>query len=89
MHGGTAVIAGRFGDCAVVGDVDKWTYPQLYGTEYARHPPHVLTFEITAVAPPVDLHGQSVASFADISGDIEFGRGHGILAVSYALPVDP
>ena len=65
------------------------TYPQLHLTEDARESPHVLTLQIAAVAPSVDLDRQFVATFSQILCNVELSRRHRVLAVTHLLTVDP
>ena len=83
------VIRIRLGRHPVIGDMRQRTYPKLHGAENTGKPPHVLVFQIASVTPAVHLHGQSVPSRTQISGHVEFGRRHGILAVTDFLTVHP
>ena len=57
--------------------------------EDASQAPVVLSFQIKAVAVFDDLHGQRVATFLQIRGDIVLGRLLGALVVTHLLTVDP
>ena len=48
-----------------------------------------LVFDVAAVRPPVDLYSQSIAALTHEVADIEFCRGHRVLAVSHLLSVHP
>ena len=56
---------------------------------YAREVPHVLTFEIRAVAPAVDAYRKLVVAHLGEVGDVEFGIGVRVLRVAYVLAVHP
>ena len=64
-------------------------HPQLHLTKDARESPHVLTLQIAAVAPAVDLYRQFVATFSQILCNVELSRRHRVLAVTHLLTVDP
>ena len=83
------VVLARRGLDPVVRYVNEWAHPHLHGAEDAAQSPHVLTFEITAVAPSVHLHSQAVLALAEISCDVKLCRRHGVLAVSNLPTVDP
>ena len=55
----------------------------------AREVPHVLTFEIRAVAPAVDAHRELVLAHVGEVGDVELGVGVRVLRVAYVLAVHP
>ena len=73
----------------IVADVYKWPYPQLYATENTTESPHVLVFEITAVAPSVHLYSKLVLPFAKITCHIKLSWRHGVLAIANLLSVHP
>ena len=60
----------------VVGNVYQWAHPQLHLAEDARETPHVLTFQIAAVAPAIHLHRKFVATRTYIFSNVELGRRH-------------
>ena len=55
----------------------------------AREVPHVLSFEIRAVAPAVDAHRKLVVAHLGEVGDVELGVGVRVLRVAYVLAVHP
>ena len=56
---------------------------------YPAHAPMILVFQITAVAPTIDLHGNGVFARLNEVGDIEFRRQSTVLGVSYLPTIDP
>ena len=64
-------------------------HPKFHAPEYAAQPPHILVFEVRAVAPTVNLHGKAIFALAQIFGNVKLRRGHRILAVTDLLPVYP
>ena len=54
-----------------------------------REAPEVLILEIGAVAPAHHLHGDEVAAWLQILGDVELGSHLGVLGVAHILAVNP
>ena len=67
----------------------KRANPQLHRTEDAAQSPHVLVFEIAAVAPTIYLHCKSILTFMQIFRNVKLGRRHGVLTISHLFAVDP
>ena len=73
----------------IVGYMHQRPYPQLHAAEDTAQPPVVLIFEITAIAPAIDLYGEFVLAFAQILRHVKFRRRHRVLAVAHLLTVYP
>ena len=66
------------------------TRPQRHVAEYPGEAKHVLVFEIAAVAPLINLHGdQILAILLDVRRDVELGRQLGILRIAGEFAVHP
>ena len=61
----------------------------MHGSENTRKPPHILVFEVRAVAPTVNLHGKAVFALGNEFCDVKLGGRHRILAVTHQLAIDP
>ena len=75
-------------DKLIVGDVHMRFGIEAHVACDAAHAPHVLTFEIAAVAEADDLYGQTVSSRMDILRYLPLGRGFGVLGVAHHFAVD-
>ena len=73
----------------VVGNMHQGAHPQLHLTEDARKAPHILIFQITAIAPTINLDSQFVLTFMQIPRHIKLGRRHGILTIAHLLSIQP
>ncbi len=63
--------------------------PEVDVAEDAAHAPHVLIFQIGAVAEAIHLHRQQIAARLQVRGDVELRRRAAVLAVAQLVPVDP
>ena len=73
-----------------VANVERRRAEQVDVPVNAAEAPHVLVFQVAAVGPAVDLHGEHVFPLRfHVAGDVEFRRGHAALAVANALTVHP
>ena len=73
----------------IVPDEDIRPGPQPHAAEYAAAAPHILVFQIAAVGPAIYFHRQFVGAGAQVFGNVEFCRGHRVLAIAHLLPVYP
>ncbi len=62
---------------------------QEYVTGNTSQTPKILIFEITAIAPFKNLHGQSIISGFQVFSDVKLGRGFTILTITDLLFVYP
>ena len=53
------------------------------------HPPEILVFKVTPVAPAVNLNSQCVFTLDEIFGDIKFSRSFAILTITHKLLINP
>ena len=83
------IICIRFCLHPIVGNMHQRAHPKLHRTEYAAQPPHVLVFEIAAVAPAIHFHCESVLALMQIFCDVKLSRRHGVLTIPHPLAVDP
>ena len=86
---GLGVVGIRLCLHSIVGNMHKGAHPQLHRTEDSAQPPHILVFEIAAVAPAVYLNSKTVLSPVQIIRDVKLGRRHGVLAIPHPLAVHP
>ena len=63
--------------------------PKVDVAEDAAHAPHVLIFQVSAVAEAIHFHRQQIASRLQVRRDVELGRRPAVLAVADLVPVDP
>ena len=56
---------------------------------YTGEAPEVLVFQIRAVAPPHDLHGNEVLALLQVFRDVELGSHLRVFAIAHIFPVDP
>ena len=54
----------------------------------AAHAPHVLAFEVAAVAEADDLHGHLVATAVEVLGDVPLGGTLRVFGIAHGLSVD-
>ena len=73
----------------VIGDLRFGFMQQSDVAENAAHPPHVLVFKITAVAPAQYHDRQAVLPGAQRRREIEFGGQAAVLGIAYPLSVAP
>ncbi len=66
-----------------------WNAREPYIAEYAAHAEHVLTLEVTAVAPTEHLYGESIVARMYVGGYIELGFIVCPLSVANERTVDP
>ena len=62
---------------------------KVYFAVYARHAPVVGIFEVTAVRPFENLHGERVLARSQQAGDVEFRGQAAVLGISCQGAVDP
>ena len=79
----------RHGLYLIVCYMHQWTHPQLHLTEDTRESPHVLTLQITTVAPAIHLDGEFVLSLANVFRYIKLSGRHGVLTIAHLLPIYP
>ncbi len=89
FHVGTTEISRRLCLNRVINYVLQRTNPQLNRAIDATQSPHVLVFQVTAIAPAIHLHSQAIASCMEETGHVELSRRHRILAITHLLPIHP
>ena len=83
------IIIRRNGCDGVISNMNQRALPQLNRSEDTRKTPHILIFEIAAIAPSINFDSQTITSLFHKLRDVELSRGHRILAISYLLPIYP
>ena len=63
--------------------------PKIHVAEDAAHAPHVLVFQVGAVAEAIHFHRQQIAPRFQMRSDVELGRRPAVLAIADLVPVDP
>lgn len=84
-------VAGLFvdrGNNLVVANKDSRSGIKADVAGDAAHAPHILAFEIAAVAPADNFESQTIGARMDILGDIPLSGSFGIFAIAYAGAVD-
>ena len=74
---------------AQVADLRSGLMQQRYIAKDPAHAPHVLVFQITAVAPAQHHHCQAVFAWQQIIAKIEFRRQAAVLTVANPATVTP
>ena len=69
--------------------MNLWTGIEINLAGNTCKAPEVLIFEIRAVAPAHDLHGNEVLAFLQVFGNIELSSNLGILAVAHITSIHP
>src|ERR1700744_4899949 len=59
------------------------------GPENTAHTPHILIFQITAIGPTIDFHGELIGAGMERIGEVEFGRWAAVLAEADPRAVYP
>ena len=73
MDSGFTEVVVQVGCHFIVADVGVWSYPKLDRTEDAAQAPHVLVFEVAAVAPSVNLHREAVTAGFHVGSHVKLG----------------
>ena len=73
----------------IVSDMHQRTHPELHLAEDTAQTPHILTLQVRAIAPAIDLDSELVAAFANVFRHVELRRRHRVLAVAHLLTVHP
>ncbi len=64
-----------------------WLGEQIHLAVNAAQPPHILVFQIAAIAVPIHLGAHQIFTVQQIPGHIKFVGRHGALGVAYKLAV--
>ncbi len=60
-----------------------------YVARYTGNTPHILAFQVVAVAPAHGLKGDQVLPRLEKPGQVKFSRQFAVFAVSHKFAVDP
>ena len=82
------VVGVEVGDDFDVGDVGLGDRVELHIACDATHAPHILAFEVAAVAPAQHLYLEAIPAFVEVFGDVPFGRSLRVFAIAYLATVD-
>ena len=91
IHRAALVVVGRIerGGDIVVADGDGGRGVEINVAVQARHVPHILAFEIGAVAPANHLHGDGILASVNVCGQVELGIVVAALRIAHVLAVEP
>ena len=91
VHRAALVVVGRIerGGDIVVANGDGGRGVEINVAVQARHVPHILAFEIGAIAPANHLHGDGILASVNVGGQVELGIVVAALRIAYVLAVEP
>ena len=73
---GGGIVAVQNRNHLIISNMHSRAHPKFHAPKYAAQPPHILVFEVTAIAPTIYLHCNSVFALAEKFCDVKFGRRH-------------